>query len=578
MAPASQSAPARRGIPYKYTVLTNTTLGVFMAVLDSSIVMISLPDIFRGIHLNPLAPANFSYLLWILMGYGLVTAVLVVTLGRIGDIFGRVRMYNLGFVVFTLASIALSCVWSIGAAGAIQIIVFRMIQAVGGAMLMANSAAIITDAFPTDERGMALGVNQIAALAGSFIGLVLGGVLAAVNWRLVFLVNVPVGIFGTVWAYWKLKDTGERHPARIDWPGMATFAAGLWFVLFGVTSGISPYGSSPMGWGNPRVWAMIIGGFALLVGFIFVEMRVKDPMFDLSLFRIRAFAAGNLAVLLSQIANGGMQFMFIMWLQGIWLPLHGYSYESTPIWAGICMLPLTAGFMVSGPTFGRLSDKFGARRFTTGGMLLAAAVFGLLMFLPADFPYVAFAVLLFFDGVAFGMFSAPNTAAVMNSVPARNRGAASGMRATAQMTGQPLSMGIFFSLMVAGLVATVPAAMSGGLIAHHVPASIATKLANMPPTGYLFAAFLGYNPLQSLLGPVLHSLPAADAAVLVGKEFFPRLIAAPFEGALRLVLMFSSAMCLIAALASWLRGGHFVHAEDTHAHVEVIPEPVEAEV
>jgi len=575
---ATPAKPQRQGIPYKYTVLTNTTLGVFMAVLDSSIVMISLPDIFRGIQLNPLAPENFAYLLWILMGYGLVTAVLVVTLGRIGDIFGRVRMYNLGFVVFTVASIALSAVWSVGAAGAIEIIVFRMIQAIGGAMLMANSAAIITDAFPAEERGMALGINQIAALAGSFIGLVLGGVLAAINWRMVFLVNVPIGIFGTVWAYWKLKDTGERHPARIDWLGMVTFAAGLWCVLLGVTNGISPYGSAPMGWGNPTVWMTIGGGLALLVVFVLVEMRVTDPMFDLALFKIRAFAAGNIAVLLSQTANGGMQFMFIMWLQGIWLPLHGFSFESTPIWAGICMLPLTLGFMVSGPTFGRLSDKYGARQFTTGGMVLAAAVFGALMFVPADFNYLVFGVLLFFDGVAFGMFAAPNTAAIMNSVPARNRGAASGMRATAQTTGQPLSMGIFFSLMVAGLVASVPAAMTGGLVAHHVPAAIASKLANMPPTGYLFAAFLGYNPLQALLGPILHSLPAADVAVLTGKEFFPKLIGPPFEHALRLVLGFSSAMCLVAALASWLRGGHFVHEEPAHAHVEVIPEPVEAEV
>jgi MFS family permease len=567
-----------KGIPYKYTVLINTTIGVFMAVLDSSIVMISLPDIFRGIKLNPLAPENFAYLLWMLMGYGLVTAVLVVTLGRIGDIFGRVKMYNLGFAVFSAASIGLSAVWSTGAAGAIEIIGFRMVQAVGGAMLMANSAAIITDVFPAEERGMALGINQIAALAGSFLGLVLGGVLAAINWRMVFLVNVPIGIAGTAWAYWKLKDTGERTPARIDWVGMATFAAGLWFVLLGVTNGISPYHGAPMGWGNPEVWYTIVLGVVLLLAFVFVESRVNEPMFDLHLFKIRAFAAGNLAVLVSQVANGGMQFMFIMWLQGIWLPLHGFSYESTPVWAGIAMLPLTFGFMVSGPTFGRLSDKYGARQFTTGGMVLAASVFAALMLLPADFTYWQFAVLLFLDGIAFGMFSAPNTAAVMSSVPAKNRGAASGMRATAQMTGQPLSMGIFFSLMVAGLVASVPVAMTTGLVAHHVPQAVADKLAQMPPTGYLFAAFLGYNPLKELLGPLLVHLPATDAAVLAGKEFFPSLIGPPFEHALRLVLVFSSAMCAIAAAASWMRGGKFVHAEGAHAHVELLPEPAEAEV
>jgi MFS family permease len=510
-----------------------------------------------------------------------VTAVLVVTLGRIGDIFGRVRMYNLGFVVFTLASIALSAIWMTGPAGAIQVIVIRMIQAIGGAMLMANSAAIITDVFPAEERGMALGFNQIAALAGSFLGLVVGGVLSAINWHMVFLVNVPFGILGTIWAYAKLKDTGERYPARIDWIGMVLFAAGLWFLLFGVTSGITPYGGSPMGWGNPMVWLQILGGAALLGVFAFVETRVKDPMFDLSLFRIRAFAMGNLAVLLSQVANGGMMFMFIMWLQGIWLPLHGFSFESTPVWAGIAMLPLTLGFMVSGPTFGKLSDKYGARKFTSGGMLLAAIVFATMMLLPADFEYWQFAVLLFLDGIAFGMFGAPNTAAVMNSVPAKTRGAASGMRSTAQMTGQPLSMGIFFSLMVAGLVASVPHTMSAGLTAHHVSAAIAGKLAQMPPTGYLFAAFLGYNPLQELLGPALAHLPAADAAILVGKRFFPSLIAAPFEHALRLVLIFSALMCLIAAAASWMRGGHFVHAEvepQTHAHLEYLPEPAEAEV
>lgn len=555
-----------RGIDYKWIVLSNTTLGVLMAMLDSSIVMISLPDIFRGIQLNPLVPANFGYLLWMLMGYGLVAAILVVTLGRIGDIFGRVRMYNLGFLIFTLASVGLSAVWGTGSAGAVQIIVFRMIQAVGGAMLMANSAAIITDVFPANERGMALGTNMIAGLAGSFLGLVLGGVLAAINWRLVFLVNVPIGLLGTVWAYWMLKDTGERNPAKIDWLGNITFALGLGLLLIGVTYGIQPYGGHNTGWTNPQVLGMIGAGIAMLAAFVFIELKVDQPMFDLSLFKIRAFAAGNLAVLLSSIANGGMQFMFIMWLQGIWLPLHGYSFEQTPLWAGIFMLPLTVGFMVSGPLFGRLSDKYGARPFTTGGMLLAAGVFFGLMALPANFNYTAFAFLLFLDGVAFGMFSAPNTAAVMNSVPAKTRGAASGMRATAQMMGQPLSMGIFFSLMVVGLTATVPHAMLAGLGAHHVPAQIAEKLAQMPPTGYLFAAFLGYNPLKMLLGAALAALPGADVVVLVGKEFFPQLISAPFIHGLHEVLTFSAVMCLIAALASWLRGGKFVHDEaEVHA-------------
>ena len=412
---------------------------------------------------------------------------------------------------------------------------------------------------------MALGINGVSLLAGSFIGLIAGGLLAAVDWRLVFLINIPVGVVGIVWSFWKLREMGERHRARIDWAGNLTFAAGLALVLTGITYGIKPYGASNMGWANPFVIGMIAGGLALLVAFVFIELRVADPMFHLGLFRIRAFAAGNLAVVLSSLANSGMQFMLIMWLQGIWLPLHGYSFEQTPLWAGIYMLPLTCGFLVAGPLSGMLSDRYGARPFATAGMLLASLSFLLLMVLPADFTYWTFALVLFLNGVAFGMFAAPNTAAIMNSVPARDRGVASGMRATCQMLGQPLSIGIFFSLMVVGLTAHVPAAMLGGLTSQHVPVAVATPLSHMPPTGYLFAAFLGYNPLKSLLGAhVLGALPAAAAHTLVGKAFFPSLIAAPFKDGIGDVLIFAALMCLVAALASWLRGGKFVH-EEAHA-------------
>ncbi|MCE5190511.1 MAG: MFS transporter [Actinomycetia bacterium] len=568
MSTEQPSAVAKRDrIPYKWIVLTNTTIGVLMASVANSSLLIALPEVFRGIKLNPLAPENFMYLLWMLMGYGLVLSVLVVTFGRIGDMFGRVKMYNLGFLVFSVASVALSLVWSTGPAGAIEIIAFRMVQAVGGAMLMANSAAILTDVFPSNERGMALGTNQIAGLGGGFVGLVLGGLLAAVNWRLVFLVNVPIGLFGTVWAYTKLRDTGERHPARIDWLGMVTFALGLGLILLGVNGGLQPYGGLNTGWTNPAVLGEIAAGVLSLVGFVLVERHTAEPMFDMSLFKIRPFAAGNIAVLLSSVANGGMQFMFIMWLQGIWLPLHGYSFEQTPMWAGIFMLPLTVGFMLSALVFGRLSDKYGARPFATGGMLLAAATFAMMLTLPANFSYAAFAVLLFMDGLAFGMFSAPNTAAVMNSVPARNRGVAAGMRSTAQSVGQPLSMGVFFSLMVFGLSTSVPSAMFNGLTAHHVAAATATTLSKMPPTGYLFSAFLGFNPVKTLLGPAFAALPASDAAVVGGKTFFPQLIGTPFIHGLAAVLMFSAIMCLIAAGASWLRGGKFVHEEAEKHHM-----------
>ncbi len=562
---AEPGTPLHRRVPYKWIVLSCTTLGVIMAVINASSLLIALPAIFRGIHLSPLVAGNFTYLLWILMGYGLVSAALVVTAGRIGDMYGRVLIFKLGFVIFTAAAVGLSLVWSTGSAGALEIIAFRMIQAVGGSMMMANSAAILTDVFPADQRGMALGINGVSLLAGSFIGLILGGVLAAVDWRLVFLINVPLGAIGIAWALWQLREVGERHQARIDWLGNLTFAAGLAVLLTGITYGIKPYGASNMGWSSPFVITMICAGIALLVAFVFIELRVTEPMFNLALFRIRAFAAGNLAVVLSSTANGGMQFMLIMWLQGIWLPLHGYSFEQTPLWAGIYMLPMTLGFLAAGPVCGMLSDRFGARPFATAGMLLAAASFLLLMSLPANFAYWLFGLVLFLNGASFGMFAAPNTAAIMNSVPARNRGVASGMRATCQMLGMPLSIGVFFSLMVVGLTTHVPGAMFGGLTAQHVPAVVATPLSHMPPTGYLFAAFLGYNPLKQLLGAhVLGALPAINVQTLVSKAFFPSLIASPFKDGIVDVLVFASVMCLVAALASWLRGGKFVHEE---AHI-----------
>jgi MFS family permease len=348
-------AEPKQNDSYKWTALTNTTLGVFMASLDGSIVIISLPAIFRGISLDPLQPGNIGFLLWVLMGYMMCTAVLVVTFGRLGDMFGRVRMYNAGFAIFTLASIALSLTPGTGANAAIYLIVMRVVQGVGGALLMANAVAIITDAFSAKERGLAMGISNVAALAGSFIGLIAGGLLADIDWRLIFWINVPIGIFGTVWAYWKLRDTGVQKKESIDWWGNITFAVGLIAILLGITYGIQPYGTHVMGWTSPLVLILLIGGLVLLGVFIFIEHRVKSPLFNLRLFSIRAFSAGNIAGLLAAIGRGGLQFMLIIWLQGIWLPLHGYSFESTPLWAGIYMLPLTLGFLIAGPASGWLA-------------------------------------------------------------------------------------------------------------------------------------------------------------------------------------------------------------------------------
>jgi len=540
----------------RWSVLSNTTLGVLMATIDASIVLISLPDIFRGIRLNPLTPGNTSYFLWLLMGYMLVTAVLVVTFGRLGDMFGRVRMYNMGFLIFTAFSILLSVTWMHGAAGAIYMIVMRVFQGVGGAFIMANSSAIITDAFPRNQRGLALGINAVAAIAGSFIGLVLGGILAPIDWRLVFWVSVPVGLAGTVWGYINLEDRGIRTPARIDWAGNVTFAVGLVALLVGIVYGIEPYRGHVMGWTNPLVIAALAGGAALLVFFVWIETKVPAPMFRIPLFRIRAFTAGNLASLMAALGRGGLMFILIIWLQGIWLPRHGYSFSQTPLWAGIYMLPLTAGFLIAGPASGWLSDRYGARPFATGGMLVAAATFGLLEILPVNFSYPVFALLLLMNGMAMGLFASPNRAAIMNSLPADQRGQGSGMSTTAQNSAMVLSIGIFFSLIITGLAAHLPATLYHGLTAQGVPATAAAKIAHLPPTSTVFGAFLGYNPIASLLGPtgVLAHLPHARAAYLTGRSFFPQLISGAFANGLHEAFDFAIIAMLIAAGASWLRG------------------------
>ena len=551
------------GDSYRWVALSNTTMAVFMSALDGSIVIIALPAIFRGINLDPLAPGNISYLLWMIMGYRLVQAVLVVTVGRLGDMYGRVKIYNGGFVVFTAASILLSFDPFMGAHGAQWLIGWRVVQALGGSMLTANSAAILTDAFPVDRRGFALGINQVAAIAGQFIGLVAGGVLAAIDWRAVFWVNVPVGVIGTVWAYRSLRDNGERHPGRIDWWGNITFAVGLSAILIGVTNGIQPYGGHAMGWTNPTVIGAIVGGMAMLVAFVLIEKRVAEPMFQLALFKIRAFAAGSIAGLIAAVARGGLQFVLIIWLQGIWLPLHGYSYSETPLWAGIYLLPLTTAFLISGPISGILSDRFGSRGFATAGMLVFAASFIGLMLLPVDFPYWAFAALITLNGIGVGMFSAPNSSSIMSSVPARQRGAASGMRSTFQNTGTALSIGVFFSLMIAGLATSLPGQLLAGLQEQGISHTVAQHVASLPPVASMFAAVLGENPVAHLLGPTgaLSSVSPAHQHILTGTEFFPHLIASAFHHGLVVVFSVAAGLSVLGAIASLARGGRYVHVD-----------------
>ncbi|MFC6162049.1 MFS transporter [Kribbella jiaozuonensis] len=557
---------------YKWVALSNTTLGVLMATVNSSIVIISLPDIFRGIKLDPLQPGNVSYLLWMLMGFLVVTAVLVVTLGRLGDIYGRVKIYNLGFAVFTVGSVALVFDPLTQSGGALWLILWRVVQGVGAAMLFANSAAILTDAFPADRRGFALGINQVAAIGGSFIGLIVGGVLAPVDWRLVFFVSVPFGLLGTVWSYRSLRETSTRSAARIDWWGNALFGVGLTALLIAITYGIQPYGGHTMGWTNPWVLSGLIGGVVLLVVFGVVESRITDPMFDMSLFRIQAFSAGNLAGLLSSISRGGLQFMLIIWLQGIWLPLHGYSFSSTPLWAGIYLLPLTVAFLVAGPLSGYFSDRLGARSLATGGLLLVTLSFAGFMVLPTDFSYWAFAGLLVLNGVGSGLFSAPNTSAIMSSVPANRRGAAAGMSGTFLNSGTSLSIGVFFTMMIAGLAQTLPQVLTDGLRAHGVPQAVAAGIGNQPPVGSLFAAFLGYNPIGTALNAVPPSaIKGADLGTLTSKQFFPQLISGPFHHGLVIVFAVAIGMSLVGAAASVFRGPRYIHTEP-----DTIPTPANA--
>jgi len=553
----------KKTVPYKWIALSNTTLGILMASINGNIILISLPAIFNGMGMNPLSSDGATYMLWMLMGFTVITATLLVSFGRISDIFGRVKLYNLGFAIFTLASVLLYFTPGTGATGITIMIIFRMLQGVGSGFLFSNSTAIITDAFSSKERGMAMGINQISAIGGSLLGLILGGVLSAISWRFVFLVSVPIGLFGTIWAYLKLDEQSVPDKTqKIDWLGNVTFAVGLTSLLLAMTYGIMPYGKSNMGWTNPVVIVGISVGVILLALFLFIERRVEMPMFNLSLFRIRAFAFGNISLFLSSIARGGLSFMLIIWLQGIWLPLHGFTYESTPLWAGIYMLPMMLGFFIMGPLSGKLSDRYGARFFSTGGMLLSVIGFLLLNTLDVNFGYGVFAVILLILGLGMGMFAAPNTTAIMNSVPASQRGVTSGMRSTLQNTGTSLSMTLYFAILIIGLSSKLPSILYQGLVGAGVPIPLAQKVSVLPPTSALFAAFLGYNPMGSILGTVMTSLPAATQKTLLGNTFFPNTIAPAVMSSLHTAFYVSAVLSAVAAVASFLRGKRYVHDEE----------------
>jgi EmrB/QacA subfamily drug resistance transporter len=551
-------------VEYKWVALSNTTIGTLMATIDSSIVLIALPAIFRGLNVNPFT--SFQYLLWILFGYSIVTATLLVTFGRISDMLGRVKLFNLGFAIFTVGSLLCAITPSQGNLGAIELIAFRLIQGVGGAFLLANSAAIITDSFPANERGKALGINQVAAVGGALIGLALGGILATYDWRLVFLVNVPVGAVGTIWSYLKLKELCTiRRNQKLDMWGNISFGAGLTLLLIGMTYGLLPYGSSAMGWGSPFVVASLVIGAGLLVAFPFIERHVAEPMFRLELFKVRAFGIGNISSFLSSVARGGVMIILVVLLQGIWLPLHGYSYDSAPFWAGIFMIPMIVGTVIAGPLGGWLSDKHGARILATVGMFTVGSSFIALSFLQSTFAYLSFGSILFIFGIGSGLFQSPNVASIMNSVPPEHRGAASGMRATLQNSAQTIGQALFFTIVIVSLNSTLPSALSLAVTNAGASLQIAKVLSSTPATAALFGALLGYNPIQTILGTLPHSvissIPATAIQKLTQTAFFPNAIASPVMNSLKEVFIAGAIMCFIAAILSMFRGGKYVYGQ-----------------
>ena len=562
---------------YKWTVLTNTTMGVILASADINILIIALPAIFRGIKVDPMAPGAFGYLLWIIFGYDVVTATLLVTFGRLSDMLGRVRMYNLGFAVYTAGSIMLYLVPDAGLRGALEILVFRLIQGVGGALIFSNSAAIIVDAFPPSERGKALGANQAAILVGSLLGLVLGGVLAVYDWRFVFLISVPFGIFGTAWSYWKLRELAEiRKGQKLDVRGNLAFALGLTVFLIGMTYSLIPFGNSAMGWANPLVIGCLAVGSGLLVAFPFIEAHTQDPMFRTDLFKNRSFSAGNLAAFVAALSRGGVMLMLVILLQAVWLPLHGFSYQDTPFWAGIFIIPMSLGFVTAGPISGWISDKKGARGLATGGMCLLFVIFLTLSTLPFNFQYPEFAASIFLMGVGFGMFSSPNVSSIMGTVPPERRSTATGMLLTLQNTGQTVGLTLLFTEVIGTLTGSLPAALSAAMTNAGVP-QVAPSLSQIPPTLALFAAFLGYNPMITMISQLPETVSSQISpqaySTITSTTWFPRAIAPPFMGAIHFAFYFNAGLAVIAAIASLMRGKKQQYEYPTATREITVPLP-----
>ncbi|HEU0167699.1 MAG TPA: MFS transporter [Chloroflexota bacterium] len=414
-----EPAPKRRGLSYKWVVLINTTVGVVMSSLDGSILTISLPDITRSIN------ASVVEVMWVVMGYSLVTTSLILPIARLADMKGRVRLYNLGFAVFTVASALCGFAQTGG-----QLVLFRLLQGVGSALLISNSTALIIDAVPEHERGAALGFNMMAGTTAFVTGTVVGGVITEfLSWRYIFFLNLPLGTFATAWAFLRLREMVEpERNARFDLGGMLTFPLAIATLLGGFTMIVLG------NWDLPITKLMFVASVGLLLAFYQIERRVPEPMMDLGLFKIRVFWAGNTSLFMSMLSRGANQFVLTWYFQALLL--------DSPLSAGLKLIPLSVAVAVVSPISGRLGDKFGSRWVSTFGLCGSLVAQLWMSRLSTDTPYSQLFVAMLLLGAGHGFFQTPNTVAVMSAVPANRRGVAAGSRNLLFNTGQTMAIGV----------------------------------------------------------------------------------------------------------------------------------------
>jgi MFS family permease len=542
-------------------ILVNSFLGSLMASMTMSAIIIALPDILRGIGVNPMSPLGFASMMWLMFSYPLMVAVAVPIVGRLSDMYGRGKMFTIGDAIFTVMSTLLGIVPGYGSVAVAQMIAYRFVQGLGGSMMFTNSAAIITDVYPPHRRGVAMGIVSIAFSAGSIIGLVVGGVLAVVNWRLVFLVNTPIGIASTAWAYVTVYrlPLGLRR-VRVDYLGASMLAASLVLLLLGITFGMLPSGNSMMSWGSPMVLGLIGGGLLLMALLIPVEMRTGEPILKINLFRIRPFTFGVLSALFLFLAQGANIFVLSLLLQAIYLPMHGVPYSETPLLAGIYLIPSSIANAVFAPVGGRLINRFGARVVSTIGAVLLGVSFELLTLLSLNFNYTLFAADLFLMGTGSGLFQSPNLVSIMSSVPQEDRSAASGLRASMQNIGLLMSFAVFLTLILVGSATALSTSISSALIKVGVPSDVVSELTRIPPAYALFAAFMGYDPMKFLMSQAGVDLPGSVYAAVTKPTFFPSAIAPAMATGFIYAYHIAAIMAFTAAVFSYLRGReHIVH-------------------